>query len=92
VAPVKSGKVACVVRDAEIQREETIMSTTGTNGENQTDKTVRRLEDFPELLHALRDGDVLTGLLFCAQMFACDGQRNRFGGATPAPQAATNAH
>jgi hypothetical protein len=68
------------------------MSTTGTNGENQTDKTVRRLDDFPELLHALRDGDVLTGLLFCAQMFDCDGQRNRFGEVTRTPQAATTAH
>jgi hypothetical protein len=68
------------------------MSTpTGTNGENRTDKTVRRLDDFPELLHALRDGDVLTGLLFCAQMFDCDGPR-RFSEVSPAPQAATNAH
>jgi hypothetical protein len=76
VPPVKSGKVACVVRDAEIQREETIMSTTGTTGENPTDKTVRRLDDFPELLQALRDGDLLTGRLFCAQVFNLDGRQN----------------
>jgi hypothetical protein len=67
------------------------MSTTGTNGEIRTDKTVRRLDDFPELLHALRDGDVLTGLLFCAQMFDCDGPRP-FSEVSRTPLAATNAH
>jgi hypothetical protein len=92
VPPVKSGKVACVVRDAEIQREETIMSTTGTTGENRTDKTVRRLDDFPELLHALRDGDLQTGRLFCAQLFHCDGPRNLLGEVTRSPQVATTAH
>lgn len=60
------------------------------NGENLTDKTVRRLDDFPELLHALRDGDLQTGRLFCAQLFDCDGRRNRFGEVTTTSQAATN--
>lgn len=68
------------------------MSTTGTTGENRTDKTVRRLDDFPELLHALRDGDLQTGRLFCAQLFHCDGPRIRFGEVTPTPQAATTTH
>lgn len=36
-----------------------------------SDKIVRRLEDFPELLRALRDGDLLTGRLFCDQLFDC---------------------
>jgi hypothetical protein len=68
------------------------MSSTGTNGEIRIDKTVRRLDDFPELLHALRDGDVQTGRLFCAQLFDCDGPPNRFGEVTRAPRAATAAH
>ena len=66
------------------------MSTPAT-GENPTDKTVRRLDDFPELLHALRDGDLQTGRRFCAQLFHCDGRQNRLGKVTPAAQAATNA-
>ena len=41
-----------------------------------TDKIVRRLDEFPELLHALRDGDLLTGRLFCAQLFNFDGHQN----------------
>ena len=52
---------------------------TGMNSENQIDKTVRRLDDFPELLHALRDGDLLTGRLFCAQLFDCAGRINHLG-------------
>lgn len=35
-------------------------------------KTVRRLDEFPELEKALRDGDLLTGRLFCAQLFQFD--------------------
>jgi len=35
-----------------------------TNG-----KIVRRLDDFPELMQALRGGDLLTGRLVCAQLF-----------------------
>ncbi len=63
------------------------MSTpNGTNGANPIDKTVRRLDDFPELVHALRDGDLLTGRLFCAQLFDCDGRRSRFGEMTPTPE------
>jgi hypothetical protein len=68
------------------------MSTTGTNGANRIDKTVRRLDDFPELLHALRDGDLQTGRLFCAKLFHCDGPRNLLGGVTPTLQRATAAH
>ena len=46
------------------------MSTpTGTNGESSIDQIVRRLDDFPELMQALRDADLLTGRLFCAQVF-----------------------
>ena len=33
------------------------------------DKIVRRLDDFPELMQALRGGDLLTGRLVCAQLF-----------------------
>ena len=39
-----------------------------------TDKIVRRLDEFPELLQALRDGDLLTVRLIWAQL--CDGQRS----------------
>ena len=56
-----------------------MLTPTGMNSENQIDKTVRRLDDFPELLHALRDGDLLTGRLFCAQLFDCAGRINQFG-------------
>ncbi len=40
------------------------------------DKIVRRLDEFPELLQALRDGDLLTGRLFCAQLFGFDARRS----------------
>jgi len=46
-------------------------------------KTVRRLDEFPELEKALRDGDLLTGRLFCAQLFDRDVRRNRLGEVTP---------
>jgi hypothetical protein len=38
------------------------------------DKIVCRLDAFPELVQALHDGDLLTGRLFCAQLFDCDGR------------------
>jgi hypothetical protein len=38
----------------------------------QTDKIVRRLDEFPELLAALRDSDFLTARSFCAQLFNFD--------------------
>jgi hypothetical protein len=40
----------------------------------QTDTIVRRLDEFPELLAALRDSDFLTARSFCAQMFNLDGR------------------
>jgi hypothetical protein len=42
----------------------------------QTEKIVRRLDEFPELLQALRDCDLLTARLFCAQLFNLDGPHN----------------
>ena len=36
------------------------------------DKIVRRLDEFPELIEALRGGDLLTGRMFCAQLFDFD--------------------
>jgi hypothetical protein len=80
------------MKDRGIQREETIMSrSTDTNSKNPIDKTVRRLDDFPELLHALRDGDLLTCRLFCAQLFDCDRWRNRLS-ETTVSQAAMKAN
>jgi hypothetical protein len=35
-------------------------------------KVVQRLDEFPQLLEALRDGDLLTARLFCAQLFGID--------------------
>jgi hypothetical protein len=35
-------------------------------------KVVQRLDEFPQLLEALRDGDLLTARLFCAQLFGGD--------------------
>jgi hypothetical protein len=36
---------------------------------NCDDKVVCRLDAFPELLQALRDGDLPTGRLLCARLF-----------------------
>jgi hypothetical protein len=38
-----------------------------------TDTIVRRLDLFPELVRALRDGDLLAGRAFCAQLFSIEG-------------------
>jgi hypothetical protein len=38
-----------------------------------TDTIVRRLDLFPELVNAFRDSDLLTGRLFCAQLFSIEG-------------------
>jgi hypothetical protein len=48
------------------------------------DTIVCRLDLFPELVRALRDGDLLAGRLFCAQLFNCE--------LTPTPQAAMKVH
>jgi len=51
-------------------------TATGTKNLNPVswrgDKIVRRLDDFPELVEALRDGDLLTGRMFCARIFDLD--------------------
>jgi hypothetical protein len=39
-----------------------------------TDTIVCRLDLFPELVRALRDGDLPAGRSFCAQLFDCDGR------------------
>ena len=39
------------------------------------DATVRKLDEFPELLEALRDGDLLTARSVCAQLFGIDPRR-----------------
>jgi hypothetical protein len=39
-------------------------------------KIVHRLDEFPELEKALRDGDLLTGRLFCAELFHFDGRQS----------------
>ena len=46
------------------------------------DKIVRSLDLFPDLLQALRDGDLKTGRLLCAQLFDFDGWQNPFGEVT----------
>jgi len=40
------------------------------------EKIVFKLDFFPELIQALRDGDLLTGRLFCAQLFGFDAGRS----------------
>ena len=54
-----------------------MVTSTGINIEHptslHTDKIVRRLEDFPELLQALSDGDLSAVRFLWAQL--CDGQR-----------------
>jgi len=49
----------------------------------ECDKIVRRLEDFPELTEALRDGDLLTARMFCAQLFDLDSRSNSHPDAAP---------
>ena len=41
-----------------------------------TETTVRRLEDFPELLQALRDGDLVKVRFFWEQLLDGDGQQH----------------
>jgi hypothetical protein len=69
-----------------------MVTPTGMNIENSVslhdDTIVCRLDLFPELVRALRDGDLLAGRLFCAQLFGCEGQRYRIGELTPALPAA----
>jgi hypothetical protein len=36
------------------------------------DATVRKLDEFPQLIEALRDGDLLTARSLCAQLFGID--------------------
>jgi hypothetical protein len=40
------------------------------------DKVVFRLDAFPELTKALRDGDVTTGRTLCARLFGCEPRQN----------------
>ena len=55
-------------------------TATTANADNpfpiHTDTIVRRLDLFPELVNALRDGDLLAGRLFCAELFSIEGLRN----------------
>jgi hypothetical protein len=59
--------------------------------ENPVDKIVRRLDEFPELVQALRDGDFLTGRLVCAQLFDPEERRNCLGDASRTLQLAMKA-
>ena len=43
-----------------------------TSAFNERDRIVRRLDEFPELKKALRNGDVPTGRYLCAQLFNLD--------------------
>jgi hypothetical protein len=53
--------------------KEWIMATQRvTSSENSVDKIVRKLDEFPELLEALRDCDLLTARSFCARLFNLD--------------------
>jgi hypothetical protein len=44
-----------------------------------SDRTVRKLDAFPELVQALRDGDLLTARLFCARLFNLDERQDARG-------------
>jgi hypothetical protein len=51
----------------------TIMATgIETSACAERDRIVRRLDEFPELTKALRNGDVPTGRYLCAQLFNLD--------------------
>ena len=47
------------------------------------DATVRKLDEFPQLLQALRDGDLLTARLVCAQLFGIDRVLRSHAGEAP---------
>ena len=52
------------------------------------DKIVRRLDEFPELQQALRDGDLARVRFLWEQLVDCDGQQRPTGELTPTLQAA----
>ena len=62
--------------------DEVMATPTRIQGENPIflhgdgEKIVFKLAFFPELLQALRDGDLVTGRLFCAELFDCDAGRS----------------
>ena len=47
----------------------TVNFSENTTSLHRRDKFVRRLDDFPELAQALRDGNLLTARLLFAQLF-----------------------
>jgi hypothetical protein len=57
-----------------------------------TDKIVRRLDDFPELLQALRDGDLVTVRLIWGQLVDVDGGEFPRTNQHPPRKAAMKAH
>lgn len=57
----------------------------------RADKIVRRLEDFPELVQALRDGDMPRVRFLWEQLFECDEQRTSWDVPTPKLKAAASA-
>jgi|SRR5438552_5435459 len=87
-----AGKALSILSDinslAASSRGATIMPTsTNKRVENpaslHADKIVCRLDAFPELIQALHDGDLLTGRLFCAQLFDLDGLRDHVDEVNP---------
>jgi hypothetical protein len=44
-----------------------------------TDKSVGRLGDFPELTQAVREGDVPTITVLCAELFGLNSRQNHAG-------------
>ena len=56
-----------------------------------SETTVRRLEEFPELLQALRDGDLSTVRFLWKQLFEWDEQRTSKDVPTPKFKAAASA-
>jgi hypothetical protein len=57
---------------------------------NHAETTVRRLEDFPELAQALRDGDLPTVRFLWEQLCECDEQRTSWDLPTPKLKAAAS--
>jgi hypothetical protein len=59
------------------RKEQRMATATNAKADNpfpiHTDTIVCRLDLFPELVRALRDGDLLAGRLFCAELFSIEG-------------------
>jgi len=72
----KSARISAKSGNCRFQEEQRMATPITAKAGNRfpihTDTIVRRLDLFPELVRALRDGDLLAGRLFCTELFDCE--------------------